>query len=80
MVVYHLTKVRGYKTVVKLFPHEVCELEPVLRLLQSQDQSDFETWETRYSLLLWMSMLALIPFDLKTVDSNSAEGTILVAP
>ena len=54
-VVYALCKVRGYKSVVKLFPHEVADLEPTLRLLQCQDNSDHTTWETRYVLLLWLS-------------------------
>ena len=31
--VYVLAKVRGYKTVVKFFPHEVRDLEPALELL-----------------------------------------------
>lgn len=34
--VYILCKVRGYKTVVKLFPHEVADLEPTLKLYVSQ--------------------------------------------
>ena len=33
--VYILCKVRGYKTVVKLFPHEVADLEPTLKLYVS---------------------------------------------
>ncbi|TYZ57878.1 hypothetical protein PybrP1_000306 [[Pythium] brassicae (nom. inval.)] len=69
-LVYHLCKVRGYKTVVKLLPHEASDFEPTLRLLQSQDRSDHSTWETRYVLLLWLSMLCLVPFDLNTIDSS----------
>ncbi|KAE9047708.1 Tubulin-specific chaperone D [Phytophthora rubi] len=71
-VVYHLCKVRGYKTVVKLLPHEVSDFEPTLQLLQSQDRTDHSAWETRYVLLLWLSMLCLVPFDLTTIDSSSA--------
>ncbi|OQR99031.1 tubulin-specific chaperone D [Achlya hypogyna] len=69
-VIYLLCKVRGYKTIVKLLSHEVSEFEPVLLLLQSQDRDDCMTWEIRYVLLLWLSILALVPFDLKTVDSS----------
>ncbi|GBG28544.1 Tubulin-specific chaperone D [Hondaea fermentalgiana] len=72
---YLLCKVRGYKAVVKQLPHEVADLEPTLWLLQCQDAKDYTTWETRYSLLLWLSMLVLIPFDLETVDSSLAAGT-----
>ncbi|KAL4175352.1 hypothetical protein KRP22_000320 [Phytophthora ramorum] len=83
-IVYHLCKVRGYKTVVKLLPHEVSDFEPTLQLLQSQDRTDHSAWETRYVLLLWISMLCLVPFDLNTIDSSSpsaadsANGTISI--
>ncbi|KDO16436.1 hypothetical protein SPRG_18037, partial [Saprolegnia parasitica CBS 223.65] len=60
-VIYLLCKVRGYKTIVKLLSHEVSEFEPVLLLLQSQDRDDCATWEIRYVLLLWLSILALVP-------------------
>ncbi|KAG6592731.1 Tubulin-specific chaperone D [Phytophthora cinnamomi] len=70
-LVYHLCKVRGYKTLVKLLPHEVSDFEPTLQLLQSQDRADHAAWETRYVLLLWLSMLCLVPFDLTTIDSSA---------
>lgn len=69
-LIYHLCKVRGYKTIVKMLPHEVSDFEPTLMLLQSQDRADHSTWETRYVLLLWLSMLCLVPFDLNTIDSS----------
>lgn len=37
-------------------------------------------WEVRYVLLLWLSMLVRIPFDLKTADSRvsvSSERNII---
>ncbi|KAF4045773.1 Tubulin folding cofactor D C terminal [Phytophthora infestans] len=71
-IIYQLCKVRGYKTVVKLLPHEVSDFEPTLHLLQSQDRTDHSAWETRYVLLLWLSMLCLVPFDLNTIDSSSS--------
>lgn len=79
-LVYHLCKVRGYKTVVKLLPHEVSDFEPTLQLLQSQDRADHSAWETRYVLLLWLSMLCLVPFDLNTIDSaaESSNGAISI--
>lgn len=30
----------------------------------------FQTWETRYILLLWLAMTCLIPFDLYRLDGN----------
>jgi hypothetical protein len=38
--------------------------------------TDHASWPTRYVLLLWLSILALVPFDLATIDSygGSADG------
>ena len=65
-----ICRVRGFKHVIKLFPHEVEHLEPCLILLQSQNQRDYIHWETRYVLLLWLSILCLIPFDICSIDST----------
>ncbi|KAJ3162190.1 hypothetical protein HDU88_007113 [Geranomyces variabilis] len=87
-LIYHLTKVRGHKTVIKFFPHEVADLEPVLFVLESvttltkaggalpraASSSDSQMWEGRYVLLLWLSLLSMVPFDLKTVDSGTETG------
>ncbi|GBG59017.1 hypothetical protein CBR_g24365 [Chara braunii] len=74
-----LAKVRGYKTVVKFFPNHARQLEPVLALLQRchklwRARSELEDgeMETLCTLLLWLSILALIPFDLATVDTALA--------
>ncbi|KAI9208793.1 armadillo-type protein [Polychytrium aggregatum] len=81
-VLYYLGKVRGYKTVVKLFTHEVADLEPILDFLgvfvKSNNVNTFQTWHTRYVLLLWLSMLCRIPFDMKTVDSGHGGEISLV--
>ncbi|KAI7803484.1 putative tubulin-specific chaperone D [Triplophysa rosa] len=67
---YVISKVRGYKVFMQLFPHEVSDVQPVLDLLCRQDPKDTETWETRYILLLWLSMTCLIPFDLSRLDGH----------
>ncbi|NXP81874.1 TBCD protein, partial [Ramphastos sulfuratus] len=67
---YIITKVRGYKRFLPLFPHEVSDLQPVLDMLADQNPKDSETWETRYMLLLWLSIICLIPFDLARFDGN----------
>ncbi|XP_064170432.1 tubulin-specific chaperone D [Anguilla rostrata] len=67
---YIISKVRGHKVFMQLFPHEVSDLQPVLDLLTRQDPKDHETWETRYMLLLWLSMTCLIPFDLSRLDGH----------
>ncbi|CAN9505641.1 unnamed protein product [Ophioblennius macclurei] len=67
---YIISKVRGYKVFMQLLPHEVADLPPVLDLLSRQDPTDSETWETRYMLLLWLSMTCLVPFDLYRLDGH----------
>uniref|UniRef100_A0A8C6VSP8 Tubulin-specific chaperone D n=1 Tax=Nothobranchius furzeri TaxID=105023 RepID=A0A8C6VSP8_NOTFU len=67
---YIICKVRGYKTFMQLFPHEVADVQPVLELMSRQDPEDLQTWETRYMLLLWLSMTCLIPFDLSRLDGH----------
>ncbi|KAM4691322.1 tubulin-specific chaperone D [Rhinophrynus dorsalis] len=67
---YIISKVRGYKIFLRLFPHEVADVQPVLGMISEQNPKDHETWETRYMLLLWLSMTCLIPFDLSRLDGH----------
>ena len=75
-VLYTLCKVRGFKSVIRFFPHEVTDLEPCLSLLSKENPSDLEKWYTRYSLLLWLSILVMVPFGLETIDSQDSETGI----
>ena len=70
--VYTLCRLRGPKTVTRFFPHEAADLEPVLSALRAQDRGDHARWQTRYGLLLWLSMLVLVPFDICSIDSGLA--------
>ena len=75
---YVVIKVRGYKEVTKHLPHEVADFEPVLRLLEVQDSEDFNTWTTRYVLLLWLSIIVMIPFHMCRFDEyDSREGHVV---
>ncbi|KAF6263485.1 armadillo-type protein [Scenedesmus sp. NREL 46B-D3] len=76
-----LISVRGYKTVVRFFPHEASDLERVLQVLgfvadaraaadTAADNSSISLWEAQAVLLLWLSILVLIPFDLVILDSE----------
>ena len=76
-VLYVLAKVRGFKVVIKFFPHSVTDLEPCLDLIVRQDALDAETWETRYVLLLWLSILVMVPFGLNTVDSATSGSNLI---
>ncbi|EDW63994.1 tubulin-specific chaperone D [Drosophila virilis] len=66
---YIISKVRTYKVLVKFMPHELSDLEFVLQLLGQQDPKEFSNWETRYMLLLWMSILVLNPFHMARLDA-----------
>ena len=67
-VLYTLCKVRGYKTIVKFFPHDAADLEPCFYYLEGLSSGNL--WQSQYILLIWLSMIVLVPFDLDTIDSN----------
>lgn len=71
-IIYQLTKVRGMKYTLKYFPHEVKDLEPAISyLVKSRNESWY--WESRYIIMLWLTVIILVPFDLKTIDSEHIE-------
>lgn len=72
---YIISKVRTYKVLVKFMPHELSDLEFVLDLLGQQDPKEFAQWETRYILLLWMSILVLNPFHMSRLDAYETPAT-----
>jgi len=62
---YMIGKVRGVRHISRYFPHEVRDLEPVVFVLQRSVESESAShWETKYVLLLWCSVIVLVPFDL----------------
>ncbi|KAJ2783896.1 hypothetical protein H4R18_001452 [Coemansia javaensis] len=72
-VLYTLCKVRGYKVVVRLFPHGVDDVEPALTTLWRYSADlGASSWKARYVLLIWLSLLAMIPFDIESIDSGLA--------
>ena len=71
-VMYTLCKVRGDKTIVKFVPHEVADLEPLVQLLASVEPADHASWQVAYSLMVWLSMVVMVPFDLSIIDSSTA--------
>ncbi|KAK2172898.1 hypothetical protein NP493_921g01087 [Ridgeia piscesae] len=74
-LLYLITKTRGYKVIVRMMPHETSDLEPVLSLLALQKSTDHEHWETRYVLLLWLSIVCMIPFDMTRFDGHVKTDT-----
>jgi len=76
---YAISKVRGRKYVQKYFSHDVFDVEPILhvfRIMEHRTETtnemmgEAQVWESLYSLLVWLGMLSLVPFDLKTIDSS----------
>lgn len=65
---YQLSKVRTFKAMVKFLPHEIIDFDFVLSYVERQDHNNAEHWETRYVLLLWLSMLILNPFEMSRLD------------
>ncbi|KRX05461.1 Armadillo-type fold [Pseudocohnilembus persalinus] len=55
---------------------EVNDLEPVCFYLASQREKQLEIWESKYVLLLWQSIIILVPFDLITIDSSLIDKEI----
>lgn len=64
-----------------MFNSQVSDFEPVLQLLESQNPAETETWATRYVLLLWLSIIVMIPFHMSRLDdiesSNENKKTVM---
>jgi hypothetical protein len=50
-------------------------MEPVVELLHFQTT---EEWWIAYVLILWLSIIVLVPFDIETIDSKKKDHEILV--
>ncbi|KAI9596740.1 armadillo-type protein [Syncephalis fuscata] len=71
---YTVTKIRGYKTIVRFMTHQVEDLEPVFQFLYAQKRKSGNPWKVYYIMLLWLSLLCTVPFDLKIVDSQMGDN------
>ena len=79
IIIYTLVTVCGYKAVTKFFPHQVSDLELAVSLLErchvansvtSLRQESTGEMEAKCVMLLWLSILVLVPFDISSVDSS----------
>ncbi|KAG2010206.1 TBCD protein [Coprinopsis cinerea AmutBmut pab1-1] len=77
-LLYKYTNFRGYKTIVRFFPHEVSDLSVVLDYIRIR--ADFvdlpNQWALRYVVLLWLSIVCMIPFDLSQLDEPGSIGKV----
>ena len=70
-IIYILSKIRGVKTLIKFFPSDVFIFENIILFLINLSLDDSENWCLIYTLILWTSVLSLVPFDIDTIDSNN---------
>ncbi|CAN1345938.1 Tubulin-folding cofactor D [Linum perenne] len=79
IILYTLVTVCGYKAVTKFFPHQVSDLELAVSLLDkchktasatSLRQESTGEMETQCVILLWLSVLVLVPFDISSIDTS----------
>ena len=68
-MIYNLSKVRGMKKIIKFFPHDVEDLELLVNFVINLQVQSYE-WYLHYVMLLWLSMVVIVPFDLETIDST----------
>ncbi|KAK9103212.1 hypothetical protein Sjap_020466 [Stephania japonica] len=81
IIIYSLVTVCGYKAVIKFFPHQVSDLELAVSLLEKCHYTTTATtlrqestgeMEAKCVVLLWLSILVLVPFDISSVDTSVA--------
>lgn len=82
IIIYTLVTVCGFKAVTKFFPHQVSDLELAVSLLEkchttnaisSLRQESTGEMEAKCVVLLWLSILVLVPFDISSVDTSIAQ-------
>ncbi|KAL9234376.1 hypothetical protein vseg_009256 [Gypsophila vaccaria] len=83
VIIYTLVTVCGYKAVIKFFPHQVSDLELAVSLLEkchtttatsSLRQESTGEMEAKCVVLLWLSILVLVPFDISSVDTSMTQS------
>jgi hypothetical protein len=82
---YLFSKTAGWKSIGQYLPHQVTDFHTILAIIDDCNSSLVITpWETWYILLLWLSVLVLLPFKLDSLVSRSPDvatyltNTILV--
>lgn len=68
-ILYKICEVRGTKNVLKYFPHAVEDLENLVEFIAEADVKSWQ-WQVHYILMMWLSMVVIVPFDLETIDSK----------
>ncbi|KAH9936306.1 TBCD protein [Fomitopsis serialis] len=73
---YYYIKFRGYKTITRFFPHEIADLTIALEYMIIPNSPALVRyhWPIRYVVLLWLSLVCMIPFDLDQFDESERAG------
>jgi hypothetical protein len=69
-IIYVLVNIRGVENVRKHFPHEAQDLEPLIYCLTFLSTKTAYSWEMKYVLMLWLSLILMMPFTLSVLDSK----------
>jgi hypothetical protein len=69
-IIYVLVNIRGVENVKKHFPHEAQDLEPLIYCLTFLSTKTEYSWEMKYVLMLWLSLILMMPFTLSVLDSK----------
>ena len=69
-IIYNICKIRGFGPISKFFSSEVSIFENVINFLISLPLVHASNWTVNYVLILWSSLLAMVPFDIDTIDSK----------
>ena len=69
-IIYNICKIRGFGPISKFFSSEVSIFENVINFLISLPLVHISNWTVNYVLILWSSLLAMVPFDIDTIDSK----------
>ncbi|KAK4524563.1 hypothetical protein GAYE_SCF04G2464 [Galdieria yellowstonensis] len=84
IALYHVSKVRGFKCIAKLFPSQVDDFFTLLRewkIFQEIQTLENFPWQVAYVLLLWLSKLSLLPFSMEDFEESveSSDQTASIA-
>ncbi|KAF9454706.1 ARM repeat-containing protein [Macrolepiota fuliginosa MF-IS2] len=75
-LLYGYIKFRGFKTITRFFPHEIADMPIALKFMLIEHGVVQEScqWALRYAMMLWLSLIAMIPFDLAQFDDDANPG------